>query len=118
MRSGIPEGWRLSTLVLVAIQLLIIGTNAPTALGSARSGEISVLTLLLAAIANALLLPGALLLLLRWRLAWLPFAASVLVGVLALLVGRWPPTISGIGIALIAALVSLSGRHPRREMPQ
>lgn len=99
------EGWRISALILVALQVSVYVLAAGSGLRAVQAGEISALAFLASAAATAWLLAGGVMLWLRARAGIYLFAASALFGCFALLLVRTPTAITGFGIAVIATLI-------------
>lgn len=118
---GAAGRWRISTLVLVAVQTLLYLFNGFSGVSLVQEGDISVLAFLASLGAGALLGAGGAMLGFRSRAAIYLFAASTLLAALAMLQWRTPIAITGLGIALIATLVSVrvtSSRTAPTPSPQ
>lgn len=107
------EGWRISALILIALQVSVYALAAGSGLRAVQAGEISAIAFLAAAAATAWLLAGGVMLWLRSRAGIYLFAASALFACFALLLVRTPTAITGLGIAVIAGLISLRTATPR-----
>lgn len=114
---GAAGRWRVSTLVLVAVQTLLYLFNGFSGVPLVLEGDISMLAFLVSIGAGALLLAGGTMLWFRSRAAIYLFAASALLAVLAVLLWRTPIAITGLGIALIAMLVSVRATSSRAAPP-
>lgn len=101
-----PRRWVAIVLCLVAFQTLVALAYASTAFSQLRSGEISPITALAWASATGMLVTGSIAQLFSARLSsYLLFLAALLAG-LTYLQWRPPFVLTGLLVAVCAALVS------------
>ena len=110
--SALPRRWAVMVSALVVLQLLIAALYTSTAISHLRRGEISPITFLVATLAAAFLAAGCLSYLRKWRYSPQIFGASALFSALTALQWRPPFVLTGLAIAVCAALVSVVATRP------
>ena len=99
--------WQICALTFIVLQTGLYAMNAATLLEAVRNGSMSIVTLLLSLLASFFLVFGGLMLFFRSRSANYLLGTSALASILVLVQSATPLAITALGIAFIAALISI-----------